>query len=146
MVLLTHSRIDIQKVIDSVTAPESGGIDVFIGTTRNRSDGRSVASLSYEAYEPMALRKMAALEEEAGARWPLKRVAVVHRLGDVGIGEASVVVAVSAAHRSEAFEACRFLIDRLKQEVPIWKNEHFSDGSSAWGPSVQVENSAKGAR
>ena len=94
----------------------------------------------------MALRKMAALEEEAGARWPLKRVAVVHRLGDVGIGEASVVVAVSAAHRSEAFEACRFLIDRLKQEVPIWKNEHFSDGSSAWGPSVQVENSAKGAR
>ena len=140
MVQITHTRIDIQMVIDSVTVPESGGIDVFIGTTRSRSNDRSVTSLSYEAYEPMALRKMAALEEEAGAHWPLNRVAIVHRLGNVALGEASVVVAVSAAHRNEAFEACRFLIDRLKEDVPIWKNEHFSDGGSAWGTSTGVKN------
>ena len=94
----------------------------------------------------MALRQMAALEEEAGVRWPLSRVSIVHRLGSVGIGEASVVVAVSAAHRNEAFEACRFLIDRLKEDVPIWKNEHFSDGSSAWGSPARLEQSAEGGR
>ncbi len=146
MVQITHSRIDVQQILDSVVTPESGGTDVFVGTTRNESDGRTVVSLSYEAYEPMALRKMAALEEDAQARWPLKRVAIVHRLGSVGLGEASVVVAVSAAHRNEAFEACRFLIDQLKKDVPIWKNEHFSDGTSAWGSSVKVEKRAEETR
>jgi molybdopterin synthase catalytic subunit len=146
VVQVTHSRIDIQMVLDSVTVPESGGIDVFIGTTRNLTGGRSVTSLSYEAYEPMALRMMSVLEQKAEARWPLNRITIVHRLGSVPLGEASVVVAVSAAHRDEAFEACRFLIDRLKEEVPIWKNEHFSDGSSAWGSSARLEKSEEGTR
>jgi molybdopterin synthase catalytic subunit len=129
MVLITQSRIHVEEVIDSVITPESGGIDVFLGTTRNHSGDRSVVSLSYEAYEPMAIKVMARLEEKARGRWPLNGVAIVHRLGEVGLCEASVVIAVSAAHRHEAFEACRFLIDRLKKDVPIWKSEHFADGS-----------------
>ena len=130
MVQITHSRIDTQAIIDSVVTPESGGIDVFLGTTRNHSGERRVVSLSYEAYEPMALKLMAALEKEARARWSLNEVAIVHRLGAVGLREASVVIAVSSAHRQEAFEACRFLIDRLKKDVPIWKREHFADGTA----------------
>jgi molybdopterin synthase catalytic subunit len=129
MVQITQSRIDIQQIIDSVMSPESGGIDVFLGTTRNHSGDRLVVSLSYEAYEPMAVKIMTRLEEEARARWPLCEVALVHRLGAVGLCEASVVIAVSSAHRQEAFEACRFLIDRLKKDVPIWKSEHFADGT-----------------
>ena len=129
MVQITQTRIDIQEILNSVTTPDSGGIDVFLGTTRNHSGDRQVVTLSYEAYEPMALKVMTRLEEEARTRWPLNRVAIVHRLGEVGLCEASVVIAVSSAHRHEAFEACRFLIDRLKQDVPIWKTEHFADGS-----------------
>ena len=129
MVQITQTQIDIKKTIESVITPESGGIYVFIGTTRNQSGDRRVVSLSYEAYEPMALKIMTRLEEDARGRWPLQHVAMVHRLGEVGLCEASVVIAVSSAHRTEAFEACRFLIDRLKEDVPIWKSEHFEDGT-----------------
>ncbi len=129
MVQLTHTAIDVQRVIDSALAPSAGAIDVFIGTTRDNSAGRSVTALSYEAYEPMALKVMARLEEEACARWPLLKVLVVHRIGTVPLSESSVVIAVSSAHRAEAFAACRYLIDRLKEEVPIWKTEHFLDGT-----------------
>jgi molybdopterin synthase catalytic subunit len=132
MVRLITSPIDTQEAAESVRTPESGGIDVFIGTTRNQSRGRAVLALDYEAYEPMALKVMALLEREACDRWPLQRVTIVHRLGRVEVGETSVVVAVSSAHRKEAFEACRFLIDRLKQDVPIWKREYFADGSIEW--------------
>ncbi|HTY38936.1 MAG TPA: molybdenum cofactor biosynthesis protein MoaE [Bacteroidota bacterium] len=129
MVQITHTEIDVQSVFGSVRSPEAGGIDVFIGTTRNHSGRRIVASLSYEAYEPMALKIMSRLEAEACVRWSLVKVALVHRLGEVPTGEASVVIAVSSAHRHESFEACRFLIDQLKKEVPIWKTEQFADGS-----------------
>ena len=132
MVEITHATIDIQRIIGIVTHPESGAIDIFIGTTRNNDGGREVLSLLYEAYEPMALKIMAQLEDEARIRWPLHRVAIVHRLGVVDPAEASVVVAVSSAHRKEAFEACRFLIDRLKRDTPIWKKERFVDGSEEW--------------
>lgn len=132
MIALTLNVIDIKAVLDYVTTEGSGGIDIFVGTTRNHSDGKTVTLLEYEAYEPMALSIMEQLIVEAKRRWPLNRAALVHRLGRVPVGEASVVVAVSAAHRSEAFEACRFLIDTLKKEAPIWKREHFSDGSAEW--------------
>jgi len=132
MVSLTLNRINIKAVVDDVTTPESGGIDLFVGTTRNHARGRSVTLLEYEAYRPMAVGVMEQLEREAHRRWPLNRVAIVHRLGKVPVGEASVAIAVSSAHRKEAFEACRFLIDTLKKEVPIWKREYFSDGSIEW--------------
>jgi len=121
MVSLTLNPIDIRSVVDGVTAPESGGIDVFVGTTRNHAGG-----------EPMAIAMMERLEAEARRRWTVNRIAIVHRLGKVPVGEASVVIAVSSAHRNEAFEVCRFLIDSLKKEVPIWKREHFTDGTVEW--------------
>ena len=132
MVRLISSPIGTQEVVESVRTPESGGTAVFIGTTRNQSRGRAVLTLEYEAYEPMALKIMELIEREACGRWPLQQVSIVHRLGRVEVGEASVVIAVSSAHRKEAFEACRFLIDRLKQDVPIWKREYFADGTVEW--------------
>lgn len=119
-------------MLTKVTTPESGGIDVFVGTTRNHSGGRNVTLLEYEAYEPMAIRVMEQIVTAARDTWPLQKVVLVHRLGNVPVGEASVVVAVSSAHRKEAFAACRFLIDTLKKEVPIWKREHFADGTVEW--------------
>src|SRR3989339_503620 len=130
MVEITHSTIDVQSIVGTVTNSESGAIDVFIGTTRNNSDGRGVLSLMYEAYEPMALKIMAELEDEARSRWNLHR---------------SVVVAVSSAHRKEAFDACRFLIDRLKRDVPIWKKERFVDGSEKWSVSKATNQESTGA-
>ena len=140
MVQITTSPINIQLAVDSVRTPESGGIDTFIGTTRNYSKGRAVSALEYEAYEPMALKVMERIVEEARRRWPVHGVAVVHRVGRVEVGEASIVIAVSSAHRKEAFEACRFLIDKLKQDVPIWKREYFADGSVEWSghPHEQI--------
>ncbi|GJQ19908.1 MAG: hypothetical protein HBSIN02_02630 [Bacteroidia bacterium] len=137
MTALTLNPIDIGAVVSGLTSPESGGIDVFIGTTRNQSRGREVLLLEYEAFEPMALEVMENLERRAMERWPLHKIAIVHRLGRVPVGEASVVIGVSAGHRKEAFEACRFLIDVLKQDVPIWKREHFADGTMEWSGSIQ---------
>lgn len=131
---ITQGRIDTERLIAAVTRPSAGGTAVFIGTTRNPSDGREVSHLVYEAYEPMALGRMSAIAAEAGARWPLIAACLVHRVGRVEPGEASVVVAVSAAHRGAAFEACRFLIDALKKDVPIWKKEVFADGERWGGP------------
>lgn len=132
MIELTSTPIRIEEVLESVRTPESGGIDLFVGTTRSQSNGRAVSTLEYEAYGPMALKIMERIAQEARDRWPLQKVSVVHRLGRVDVGEPSVVIAVSSAHRKEAFEACRFLIDRLKQDVPIWKREHFADGAVEW--------------
>ncbi len=128
MISIVHHSINIQEVIASVIDSSAGGIDVFIGTTRDNAKGKRVLRLEYEAYEPMALKTMHQIVEETQARWSVVKISLVHRIGRVDIGEASVVIAVSAAHRSEAFEACRYLIDRLKQIVPIWKKEFFEDG------------------
>ncbi len=145
MIVLTLNPIDIKATLEYVSTEESGGINLFIGTTRNESRGRRVVSLEYEAYEPMAFGLLEQLVGAAKRRWPLKRVAVVHRLGKVAVGEASVVVAVSGAHREEAFAACRFLIDTLKKEVPIWKREYFEDGTVEWsGESRTPVASGKG--
>lgn len=144
MKLITKSIIDVSSIIEAVKTDESGGIDVFIGTTRSHSGGKNVQALEYEAYEPMALRMMDEIEREARSKWNLHKVAMVHRIGRVGIGEASVVIAVSSVHRKEAFEACRYLIDRLKTVVPIWKREYFSDGTIEWsGSSEHVDLPAR---
>ena len=112
-----------------VAHPEAGGIVAFSGVVRNETGGRRVKFLEYEAHAPMAEAKMREIGAMVRARWPsVKRVAMVHRVGRLEIGEASIVIAVSAAHRREAFEACHFAIDRLKETVPVWKKEHFEDG------------------
>jgi molybdopterin synthase catalytic subunit len=131
MIAIVNGAIDVDGVRQSVLSPSAGGIDIFIGTTRNHSDGRKVLSLEYEAYEPMAIEVLKQIERSAREKWPIENIAIVHRVGKVEIGEASVVIAVSAVHRREAFEACRWAIDTLKKDAPIWKKEQFDDGA-AW--------------
>lgn len=112
------------KLLQEVRADEAGGVALFLGTVRpDRTRRGRVRALAYEAYRPLAEREMARLEREARRRWKLQQVRVVHRLGVVPVGEVSVAVAVSAPHRAQAFAACRFLIDRLKSDVPIWKSD-----------------------
>ncbi len=123
--------INVAALERAVADPGAGGTTTFVGTTRNENAGRGVIRLEYEAYEPMALSEMRKLADEAGRRWKITRIAIAHRIGVVEIGEASVAIAVSAPHRAEAFAACRFAIDRLKQIVPIWKKEYF-EGGEVW--------------
>lgn len=131
MVAILKSPIDVDEIIREVSTPRAGGIDVFIGTVRNHSRGRPVNQLEYSAYIPMAEKLMSAIEQELRAKWIVEGVALVHRIGVLQVGDVAVVTAVSAAHRDNAFEACRYAIDRVKAVVPIWKREHFAEGS-AW--------------
>ncbi|MDB5007409.1 MAG: moaE1 [Mucilaginibacter sp.] len=109
-------------------SPESGGIDIFIGTVRNATKGKPVIRLEFEAYEPMAIAEIEKIAKQASEKWPVQKVLVHHRTGVLEVGEVPVIIAVSAAHRAAAFDACRFIIDTLKQTVPIWKKEIFEDG------------------
>ncbi len=127
MIEITDKEIDVSNVIRSVHDPAAGGVDIFIGTTRNHSKGEAVLGMEYEAYIPMALKVMHELAETVRSKWEIKKIAIVHRVGRLEVGDPSVVIAVSAAHRKEAFEACRFTIDKLKESVPIWKKEIFTD-------------------
>ncbi|HAY78658.1 MAG TPA: molybdopterin converting factor [Planctomycetaceae bacterium] len=132
MIQLTHNAIDPTEVLACVGSHQAGATTLFLGTTREFTQGRQTVSLDYECYGEMAEKQMSALEQEARTRWPLVEVAIVHRLGQVGLGEASVAIAVSSAHRKPAFEAGQWLIDTLKEVVPIWKREHWADGSTEW--------------
>ena len=129
LIQLTEEPIDLAAVYDAVRDPRCGGIAIFVGTTREVHDGRPVALLSYEAYRPMAEKGLADLARRLRERYPsVVGVCMVHRLGDVPLAEASVAIAVSTPHRGEAFDACRFGIDTLKAEIPIWKKESYKDG------------------
>jgi molybdopterin synthase catalytic subunit len=123
--------IDVAAVTAAVADAATGATVIFIGTTRDHNEGRRVTRLEYEAYPEMALAEMRKIGAAARQRWPITRIAIVHRVGVVPTGEASVVIAVSAGHRRAAFEACQFAIDRLKEIVPIWKKEHF-EGGAVW--------------
>jgi molybdopterin synthase catalytic subunit len=132
MTNLTHHPIDPTALLAQVGSPLAGAVVLFLGTTREVTDGRRTRALNYECYLEMAERKLASLEAEANERWPLVKCVLVHRLGHLEIGEASVAVAVSSPHRDAAFEAAKWLIDTLKEVVPIWKQEHWADGTSQW--------------
>lgn len=130
MYRVTAEPLSADALVEAVTVPEAGAVAVFLGVVRENSAGRRVVALEYEAHPPMAEAKMKEIGEAVHRRWPgVKQVAMAHRVGRLGIGEASVVIAVSAAHRHDAFEACHFAIDRLKETVPIWKREIFEDGA-----------------
>jgi len=129
---LNHDPIDSSKVLESVQSPEAGAMVLFLGTTREFTAGRQTESLDYESYGEMAVRKLEELEQQARQQWSLTEVTIVHRLGHLGIGEASVAIAVSAPHRKDAFTAGQWLIDTLKEIVPIWKKENWADGTSEW--------------
>jgi molybdopterin synthase catalytic subunit len=129
LVRLVRERIDPHQVVPPLERPEDGAIVIFDGIVRNHSRGRRTLYLEYEAYEEMALKQMRALADEALQNFAIRNLALVHRLGRLEIGESSVLIAVVAAHRAPAFDACRWLIDTLKKTVPIWKKEYFEDGA-----------------
>jgi molybdopterin synthase catalytic subunit len=129
MLRLTGEPIVLDELLAAVADPKAGAVVVFIGMTRDNNEGRDVERLEYEAYAGMAESELAKIAQEARERWAIARLAVVHRTGVVPIGMASVVIAVSAAHRGDAFAAARFTIDRLKEVVPIWKKEFFTGGA-----------------
>ena len=125
---LVREPIDMAALARHVRAPEDGATVTFDGFVRNQSHNRPTLYLDYEAYESMALAKMCEIGIQLHEKYPIHRVAMVHRLGRLEIGDTSVFIAVSAPHRAAAFDACRFAIDTLKRTVPIWKKEHFEDG------------------
>jgi MoaE-MoaD fusion protein len=146
-IALTRRRLDAAAVAGSLKRGEDGAVVVFDGIVRNNSRGRPTKYLFYEAYEEMALRQMQMLAAQAVADYPIRDAAILHRLGRLEIGESSVVIAVASAHRAAAFDACRWLIDTLKQSVPIWKKEFFVDGAE-WAhgdpfPPAMMPNARK---
>jgi molybdopterin synthase catalytic subunit len=132
MTEIITTPIDAAAVTERVRSSMAGAVCTFLGTVRELTGGRRTVSLSYEAYPEMALKKLAELEDEARRRWPIIDLVLVHRVGDLALGEISVAVAVSCPHRHQAFEACRWLIDTLKEVVPIWKKEIWADGTEEW--------------
>ncbi len=132
MIEITRSAIDTGVILEQLNSRAAGAVCLFLGTVREMTAGRRTIALEYEAYPEMAERKLAELEVEARARWPILEVVIVHRVGRLELGEASVAVGVNSPHRADAFEACRWLIDTLKQTVPIWKKEEWADGTEEW--------------
>ena len=134
---VTDEVLPLEEAAAWATTPSSGAVVAFLGVVRDHSDGRDgVHSMTYEAYEEEAVPRLAAVAEAARREWPVvERIALLHRVGDLGLSEASVLVVVSSPHRPEAFEAARFCIDTLKETVPIWKREHWAEGSD-WGTST----------
>ena len=131
MFRVTHQPIDLSELVRYVADAEAGAIVPFIGTTRNNNEGRKVIALDYDGYPEMAEKELARIGAEAKNKWPICKMAIVHRLGPVQIGEASVIIVVSSAHRDAAFAASRFAIEEIKKTVPIWKKEVF-EGGEVW--------------
>lgn len=132
MIEIVTEPIDAAAVLAAVQSNAAGAVTLFLGTTREFTGERRTQSLEYECYGEMARLKMAELEAQARAQWPIVECAIVHRIGHLSLGEASVAIAVSTAHRADAFAAGKWLIDTLKEVVPIWKKENWADGSSQW--------------
>jgi molybdopterin synthase catalytic subunit len=144
-IALTRDALPTTEATEWATTPGSGAVVTFLGVVRDHADGRDrVTGLSYEAYEEEAEARLARVADGARARWPaVERIALVHRLGDLALSEASVLVVVSAPHRGDAFDAARFCIDTLKETVPIWKREHWSGGST-WSDAASPVSSVPG--
>ena len=150
MIRLVHAPIDADVLLRRANSAQAGAVVLFLGTTREFTQGRQTVALDYECYPEMAERKLAELEAEARRRWPVIACEIVHRLGRVDLGEASVAIAVSTAHRRDAFEAGQWLIDTLKEVVPIWKQENWADGTTEWVhpglPDWKAESHPTGTR
>ncbi len=129
---LTHSAIDHAGIVERVRSNLAGAVVLFLGTVRELTDGKRTTALEYEAYPEMALRQLDQLVDQAATKWPLIKAAVIHRLGHLELGDIAVAVAVSTPHRRESFEAGQWIMDRIKEVVPIWKKENWSDGTSEW--------------
>lgn len=132
LVRVTADPLSVDEALAAVADPGAGGTCVFIGTVRDHSTAGDVTGLRYEAWEELAVTRLRELADELAEKWPVKKVAILHRTGDLNLGEASVVIACSAPHRADAFEACRHGIERLKEDVPIWKKEELVTGEAHW--------------
>lgn len=132
MIRLTTDPINHHALTEAVRRNDCGAVVTFLGAVRDLTDGKVTVALDYEAYPGMAEKKMAEIEQETRTRWPVGDMMMVHRTGHMDVGEVSVAVAVSCPHRTQAFEACRYAIDRLKEMVPIWKKENWADGTTEW--------------
>ncbi len=141
MVAICREPIDVQEWARKVEDPHAGAFVTFEGRVRDHSEGGAVASLAYEAYEALAVREGERILQEARERFQVEKAALVHRVGELAIGECAVWVGVSAAHRREAFAACQYVIDELKERLPIWKRERYAGGGSVWvgDPSMTTE-------
>ncbi len=130
MIYITEAPINTQEVIKAAQSDSAGAVNVFIGTVRNKTSERDVLRLEYEAYDAMAVKEMGKIIEQAKEKWAVQKYGIVHRKGILALGDIAVVVAISAPHRLASFQACQFVIDTLKETVPIWKKEVFKDGET----------------
>ena len=137
MSFLRDEPLDLTRLVATVSAPERGAVVCFVGTVRDHHEGKSVLRLEYSAYQPMAEAECGRIVAEARARWDAT-VALEHRTGVLEIGETAVTIAVAAPHRTAAFAACRYVIEEVKRRVPIWKREHYADGTVGWVEPTQV--------
>ncbi|WP_020604510.1 molybdenum cofactor biosynthesis protein MoaE [Spirosoma spitsbergense] len=128
MVTLTSEPIDVSTALNYLQSDQAGAIDLFLGVVRDNTQERPVDRLEYEAYDRMAISEMQKIADEAQRQWPILRYAIIHRKGTLQIGEMAVLIGVATAHRADAFDACRYIIDTIKKTVPIWKKEVFTSG------------------
>lgn len=142
---VTSQPLSADAVLRAVEGPGAGAVTTFVGLVRDHNQGRTVLFLDYEAYAPLAEKALGLIVEEARARWTGARMAIHHRTGRLEIGEASVVIAVATPHRADAFAACRYAIERIKQIVPIWKHEHF-EGGEVWIEGATADANDEAAR
>lgn len=142
---ITPDPLDAARTAAAVSAPGCGAVATFVGLVRDHNIGRRVLSLEYECYQPLAIKAFRRIADETSQEWPTARLAIEHRIGALQVGEASVVIAAASPHRAEAFAACRYAIERIKQIAPIWKREHF-DGGDAWVEGATADPDDDGAR
>ncbi len=140
---ITDAPIEPEAVLAQVGDASDGAVLLFLGVVRNHADERPVRGMRYEAYREMAERELAAIAGEAAERLGTDRIAVVHRTGELSIGEPSVAIAVSSPHRAEAYDASRFVIEAIKARLPVWKHEHYADGASRWVEGVDPREGAR---
>jgi len=144
---LTHEVLSVEECTNLVSDDGAGAISLFVGTTRDNFEGKVVLKLEYEAYEDMAMKELAKLCADTRSKFPVTHIAMHHRLGVVPVREASVIIAVSSPHRTEAIEACHYAIDTLKATVPIWKKELYDEGDAAWKANKEAfESTAAGSK
>jgi molybdopterin synthase catalytic subunit len=134
---ITDRRIDAAAVLAAVGDTEDGAAVLFVGTVRDHNEGRPVGGMRYDAYDAMASRELESIVRDVSKRTGVSRIAAVHRVGELGIGEVSVAVAASSPHRADAFEAARAVIEEIKGRLPVWKHEHYTDGTARWLDGVE---------
>jgi len=140
---ILNQKLDVQKACETVSDPAHGAIDMFIGAVRNHHEGQKVTGITYDVHEGLAEKTLREICEEAQGLWPETKYYAAHYKGTLDVGGISVLISVSAAHRAETFEACRYVIEEIKKRLPVWKQEHYPDGKSEWLPGHSLVSDAE---